>query len=855
LSKPILYDNDGGNSLYFNGAGLTDTGTGNLLPINVAAITSIDGVWLSGTQFTSLGFVESPARLNSGTHADLAIDLGCVGIEYTGTGTSEQITTSRVKVVDGETYNAGAWVYLESIDSLQRVVTISWYSFDSSNTTLMSSGIEEFTVPDREWTWISDSATLSAPTADEAGVYVAMNGNQSIGDKLYVGAWTFGSNLDWEFPTTPDYRGTLDIRFEAKILGDGPIISARPLPGGTARSFNIEALNGGFHVSNTTSLAAGAYDETNYTTAADIFWYDNWSSFRWTFNWLTGVHNFYVIREGKSELIDTGAVVGIVAKPLTSYGLDTKATGLNVDAPRCLIRNVEMYESDEGVGFTVFSSDKTLNITEDALGQEVDFGYDTTALSVNQSLHLSESGWLTFADATEFNALKVNYDASFKFGVGDFTVVQSGRGVGSTNSRPFFYDGGIFVGAPVADGATVFEVNGVGGVCSTNVFDGERFNYLFERESGVSQNFYLNDFEVPDTSTADAGADLNDVGDVQLGYFSGVDSGTFMSGSIGVTIMIDRLLEGFERDELQDWLDVEYPSYSEPAWLRDAAVLYLNPTDPVQLAEWHSNGVLINLAVTLPSELYVRHTLTSVDGVSNPVLDKTEFSVGNIKSYENDDGIIVTDSHPVPVYRGVLPNLAWGFSGTVGQVEAPSRLAKPGWFNKPWTVSLWFKYDGVQQDAGISKLIFGQNSANGTDDEWNIFYQTENLSVGRITFHVNGVEVAHVDAAFDDKFYSATLTHDGSGNVAMFIDGTSMSTGTFTPPLAITGDFEIGNSKYDLSSFEGLIGPVHMWYRKLTNSEISSVYELGSKSQSPSFGESITITSAVTSSQFNWEKI
>jgi hypothetical protein len=855
LTKPILYDNDGGNSLYFNGTGLTDSGAGNLLPINVAAITSVSGVSVGGTDITSLGFLDSPARLNSGTHADLAISLGCVAMEYIGDGNSEQITSTRVKVVDGETYSAGAWVYLESVDSLERVIHIRWYVFDSSSTTLTSSGIESITIPDREWTWISDSATLSEPTADEAAIYIEMNGNQSIGDKLYVGAWTFGYNLDWEFSTTPDHRGTLDIRFEAKILGDGPIISARPLPGGTARSFNIEALNGGFYVSNTTTLSAGAYDETNYTTAPDILWYDRWSYFKWTFNCFTGVHNFYVLREGKFELIDTGAVTGIVAKPLASYGLEAKPVGVGSGVPSCLINTVEFKENNEGLGFVCFSSDKFLGITGDVLGREIDFNYDTTELSVNQPLHMSESGWITFADSTEFNALKLNYNASFKFGTGDFTIAQSGRGVGSTNGRPFFYDGGIFIGAPSADGETVFEVNGVGGVCSSNIFDGERFNYMYERESGVSQGFYLNDFSVADSTTVDAGADLNDVGDVQLGYFDGADSDTFMSGAIGVTVMINRLLEDFERTELQGWLDVEYPISSEPPWLREAAVLYLNPTDPVQRTEWGRNGVLINLAATLPSELYVRHTLTSVDGVSNPVLNKTEFSVGTIKSYENNEGVLVTDSQPIPTYKGIFPILSWGFNGSLGQVEAPANLIKPGWFNKPWTVSLWFKYDGVQQDAGISKLIFGQNSANGTDDEWNIFYQTENLSEGRLTFHVNGVEVVHVDATFDDKFYNATLTHDGSGNVDMFIDGVSVLTGTFTLPMDITGDFEIGNSKYDLSSFEGLIGPVHVWHRKLFSSEISSVYQLGAKSQSANFGESMTITPSVATSKFNWEKI
>lgn len=852
MTNPYLYiDGEEGryNNLYFpgdsNGDGptITDSGTRNILDIRTAAASDASDWQISGGDITSLGLVVPPAPAKTGTIADTVINSGVVGAEWTTTGTAEQITCNfaKARVFQGDSIEVGAWVYLEASSSV--TLLIRWFGFAADNTPVQSNGGSSIPVTPNQWTYISGGANTVSAGTHYASLYIEANGNQSAGDKLYVGAAFLGVDAStWYYSSSPN-RDLLDIRFTAKILSDGTILSNRTGDSGGSNgdAFHIEALNSGFLVQTGTVSSTNVLSTQQYTTAQNIYQNNIWYDFRWTYEPSTGTHNFYVRNNGWL-LIDTGTVTATSDRLNTSYGLETLSTGITTtNSTHAIINSFGIFTDDVNGWVALGKNENSVSWTGDITGSELVVYSDGTTQNYNEAFYASKSGWIINADATDKGALSIPFRSELNFGAGDFTIVQSFAGVANHAGFTPTYDNYDNAGVKLRGASGNFGVLiGTEGTLNTttNILDGQYRFLMVERESGVARNVYVDDPDTVDVSGGDSGSNIDSPEDLTFGTDAIAQTNSMLPMLLGVTITFDRLLTSGEKRDLYWWIKDGFFVEDEPSWLRQEAVLYLNPNDRVQEAEYLATGSIVNLAVEVPNEIYIRYDFTTLDGVSNPQLTNNEVRFSNLNIFEQNktlsyerDPFVTHETGP-----GGAPFVVVNGGDSTFFTDIRLEELGSGWINDNWTINLWLK---VAPDSTAYNIL----TQGGTG-----FWALRERSDNTISFYMNGVPVLVASGTAFDKYTMVTVRKSGS-SVEMFMDASSVDTGTAQTVGTLTNDVQFFRPQ------PAIYGPLDIWTTDLSDSQIATIYNASPESDIQVSVGTATLTDSFSTVNRVWERI
>lgn len=463
------------------------------------------------------------------------------------------------------------------------------------------------------------------------------------------------------------------------------------------------------------------------------------------------------------------------------------------------------------------------------INREEDFwGNDT-----NDTPGRGMSGWLTGPDG----AFQLPYRSELKFGTGDYTVIQTFNCLASGGTAVSSYDDhDTTTGIKFSQLSGTFTVDSgdVSVDLPSNLFDGTNQWLLVERDAGVAVNAYVNDFTVVTASGNDTGIDIGNTTPLNLAY----DGTTYMEGMLGLTVTFDRLLEEYEKLDMYYWVQSDYDTELEPGWLRDEAVLYINPHDPVQRAEYAARERIINLAVTPPDKVYVRHAFTSADGIDNPVLELNAVSFNNIKQYRYTEDFGY-EGGPLPemsLGHGAQPYKVTGGFAAFNEYVVPVEQLGGSWFNNDWTISFWCK---LQADGVASDII-----TQGGTSVWSI---TDRVT-DDIALYVDGAVVLNSNPSVSpyQQLSMVTVRKDGS-NFELFIDGMSVDTAVYTPALTITSALVYSPTE------NGVLGPMHIWTKPLSDAQIQGLYNATPQSEQVLGSENITVTESFSTQSLNWE--
>ncbi len=141
----------------------------------------------------------------------------------------------------------------------------------------------------------------------------------------------------------------------------------------------------------------------------------------------------------------------------------------------------------------------------------------------------------------------------------------------------------------------------------------------------------------------------------------------------------------------------------------------------------------------------------------------------------------------------------------------------------PFSIVGWFNRDGV---AGVNDRLLGFDTVNS----WGLLFDGGYIDGGQdLVFRYGGTNLASgVDTVFGDWTHFA-VTHDGSGGLALYIDGSETASATGASWSTPTRSFIVGNTKRwvdrDHEWFDGRIDDVRIYSRALSASEVQSLYD------------------------------
>lgn len=175
-----------------------------------------------------------------------------------------------------------------------------------------------------------------------------------------------------------------------------------------------------------------------------------------------------------------------------------------------------------------------------------------------------------------------------------------------------------------------------------------------------------------------------------------------------------------------------------------------------------------------------------------------------------------------PVGQAVLSSD--GIDNYVSVADNPSLQLTQG------SIELWFKpTGGFDSSASVSEALIGKEGAGNNNGDFDIRLLDTN---GRLSFNnENGVatnSVSSDSSSWNDQWYCVVTTFDGSGNMALYIDGIAQSdTDTSTALMSRSDTLYIGSLRAGtLFPFNGLIDEVRIYNRPKTASDISQRFQL-----------------------------
>lgn len=173
---------------------------------------------------------------------------------------------------------------------------------------------------------------------------------------------------------------------------------------------------------------------------------------------------------------------------------------------------------------------------------------------------------------------------------------------------------------------------------------------------GTSLKTYLNSTVSATTTSVSASGDLRSSYPLSIGGFGAAES---MSGFISWTAIFRRALTSVEHAELAAW---DGKVATEPAWLRNAAALYINADDKTQRATYAASNSVINLAqfASIKAALgagWNRLIATGPAGTNSRL-------VITVDSVAHVDGVMVHSGDPEEPYADGSFGYPWFWTGT-----------------------------------------------------------------------------------------------------------------------------------------------------------------------------------------------
>ena len=153
------------------------------------------------------------------------------------------------------------------------------------------------------------------------------------------------------------------------------------------------------------------------------------------------------------------------------------------------------------------------------------------------------------------------------------------------------------------------------------------------------------------------------------------------------------------------------------------------------------------------------------------------------------------------------------------------------------TVGFWFRPLDFTDNWGAI-LTYGTTTAyQGFGITWND--TSHNILVGRY----GGNSAANSTTIEMDRWHYMTVVFDGSSTIKFFLNASADGTATLSSiNTQLSGNFTIGNgmSGWDSGYFKGQIGPLHIYNRELSTTEITQNYNLWKSRFQPSETSVIT---------------
>lgn len=175
-------------------------------------------------------------------------------------------------------------------------------------------------------------------------------------------------------------------------------------------------------------------------------------------------------------------------------------------------------------------------------------------------------------------------------------------------------------------------------------------------------------------------------------------------------------------------------------------------------------------------------------------------------------------------------NSAYSFDGVSNNISIPHNAI----FNfTSYTVSLWFKYQGVgTAGKSIWSLISKNDNGNGFDDAIHIWVQENNkFTGGRIgSGNPNLTGFSAGPAVDDGNWHQSTVVCDNvNDQIRQYLDGVLISTTPFTSnPFNNNANIKIGYWEAYNNFFNGSIDEINIYNTALTTTQVANEYSTSS---------------------------
>jgi len=151
------------------------------------------------------------------------------------------------------------------------------------------------------------------------------------------------------------------------------------------------------------------------------------------------------------------------------------------------------------------------------------------------------------------------------------------------------------------------------------------------------------------------------------------------------------------------------------------------------------------------------------------------------------------------------------------------------------TITAWVKFESFPGGANITSIFSKDDYALTATREWNLYYSDSDNKLKFIVFY--GSSFFSADTAANSlslaTWYFLVARHDQGTGVNLSIDnGTPITSAgnhtmnSSTAPLAV-GGIHNGGVLAPAFGFDGLIGPVSMYNRSITDSEVTLLHNSG----------------------------
>ena len=258
------------------------------------------------------------------------------------------------------------------------------------------------------------------------------------------------------------------------------------------------------------------------------------------------------------------------------------------------------------------------------------------------------------------------------------------------------------------------------------------------------------------------------------------------------------------------------------------------------LSSYAPNGTKIDAVSTWSRELNSDEISALYNGGTGQQYPFSTITVGTPSdSVSTNNGTIVGG---VTYTTGIVGN-AFQFDGSTGYVSLPANSLN---FTGDFSASLWVNFSSLSSCTLIESTGFGNNtSAQEGTSGWNLIYSTGYLYFNNYNDN-NLVQLGTNSLNTTNTWYHIVVKSSSSG-MGIYLNGTLITSNTTTQYANYrkTVSPRLGLSRSGTGYFPGKMDAVTLWSKKLTDDEITQLYNMGGGIQYPFTTQTIKTPYAV----------